>query len=92
MTRGVKPSRRALSVEAREVDWQPGHLDAQREHAARERLARQLLVRAVLARRRDVERAKVRPADELAREPWAGCVLAISVDVPGLPVNFARLA
>jgi sugar lactone lactonase YvrE len=33
-----------------------------------------------------------RPADELAREPWAGCVLAISVDVPGLPVNFARLA
>ena len=32
-----------------------------------------------------------RPADELAREPWAGCVLAWRVDVPGLPVNFARL-
>ena len=33
-----------------------------------------------------------RPADELAREPWAGCVLALPVDVPGLPVDFARLA
>ncbi|MGE5118036.1 MAG: SMP-30/gluconolactonase/LRE family protein [Betaproteobacteria bacterium] len=33
-----------------------------------------------------------RPADELAHEPWAGCVLALRVDVPGLPVAFARLA
>ena len=32
-----------------------------------------------------------RPADELAREPWAGCVLQMRVPVPGLPVNFARL-
>ena len=32
-----------------------------------------------------------RPADELAREPWAGCVLQMRVDVPGLAVNFARL-
>lgn len=32
-----------------------------------------------------------RPDDELAREPWAGCVLQCRVDVPGLPVNFARL-
>jgi sugar lactone lactonase YvrE len=31
-----------------------------------------------------------RPADELAREPLAGCVLALRVDVPGLPANFAR--
>lgn len=31
-----------------------------------------------------------RPADELAREPWAGNVLTLRVDVPGLPVNFAR--
>ena len=30
-----------------------------------------------------------RPADELAAQPWAGCVLAFDVDVPGLPVNFA---
>jgi sugar lactone lactonase YvrE len=30
-----------------------------------------------------------RPADELARQPWAGCVLALTVNVPGLPVNFA---
>jgi len=30
-----------------------------------------------------------RPADELARQPWAGCVLQCRVDVPGLPVNFA---
>lgn len=30
-----------------------------------------------------------RPAAELADQPWAGCVLAIDVDVPGLPVNFA---
>lgn len=32
-----------------------------------------------------------RPADELAREPWAGCVLEMRVAVPGLPVNFAKL-
>ncbi len=32
-------------------------------------------------------RAK-RPAAELAAEPWAGCVLALRVDVPGLPANF----
>ncbi len=31
-------------------------------------------------------RAK-RPAEELAAEPWAGCVLRLEVDVPGLPVN-----
>jgi sugar lactone lactonase YvrE len=30
-----------------------------------------------------------RPADELAAQPLAGCVLALQVDVPGLPVNFA---
>ena len=32
-----------------------------------------------------------RPADELAAQPAAGCVLTMRVDVPGLPVNFARL-
>lgn len=32
-----------------------------------------------------------RPAEELAREPWAGCVLHTRVEVPGLPVHFARL-
>jgi sugar lactone lactonase YvrE len=32
-----------------------------------------------------------RPADELAREPLAGCVLQRRVDVPGLPANAARL-
>lgn len=32
-----------------------------------------------------------RPADELAAQPWAGCVLHWRVDVPGLPVSFARL-
>jgi sugar lactone lactonase YvrE len=32
-----------------------------------------------------------RPADELEREPWAGCVLQLRVDVPGLPANIARL-
>ena len=32
-----------------------------------------------------------RPADELAREPLAGCVLQCRVDVPGLPANVARL-
>lgn len=30
-----------------------------------------------------------RPPAELIEQPWAGCVLALSVDVPGLPVNFA---
>jgi sugar lactone lactonase YvrE len=30
-----------------------------------------------------------RPAEELATQPLAGCVLALPVDVPGLPVNFA---
>jgi sugar lactone lactonase YvrE len=29
-----------------------------------------------------------RPAEELAAQPLAGCVLAMQVDVPGLPVNF----
>lgn len=29
-----------------------------------------------------------RPADELAATPHAGCVLALDVDVPGLPVHF----
>jgi len=29
-----------------------------------------------------------RPADELAAQPWAGCVLELRVDVPGLPANF----
>jgi sugar lactone lactonase YvrE len=28
-----------------------------------------------------------RPAPELQQQPWAGCVLAVEVDVPGLPVN-----
>jgi sugar lactone lactonase YvrE len=32
-----------------------------------------------------------RPADELAREPLAGCVLQVRVEVPGLPANFARV-
>ena len=32
-----------------------------------------------------------RPAAELARQPWAGCVLHMRVDVAGLPVNFAQL-
>jgi sugar lactone lactonase YvrE len=31
-----------------------------------------------------------RPAAELAAQPLAGCVLVTRVDVPGLPVNFAR--
>ncbi len=30
-----------------------------------------------------------RPAAELAAQPHAGCVLALRVDVPGLPVDFA---
>lgn len=29
-----------------------------------------------------------RPADELARLPWSGCVLQLRVEVPGLPANF----
>jgi sugar lactone lactonase YvrE len=28
-----------------------------------------------------------RPAAELADQPWAGCVLSLRVDVPGLPAN-----
>ena len=32
-----------------------------------------------------------RPADELAREPWAGAVLTLRVDVPGLPAHRCRL-
>jgi sugar lactone lactonase YvrE len=31
-----------------------------------------------------------RPEHELAQQPWAGRVLQLRVDVPGLPVNFAR--
>jgi sugar lactone lactonase YvrE len=31
-----------------------------------------------------------RPADELRAQPHAGCVLALDVDVPGLPVHFVR--
>ena len=30
-----------------------------------------------------------RPAEELARQPHAGCVLSLRVDVAGLPVNMA---
>jgi sugar lactone lactonase YvrE len=30
-----------------------------------------------------------RPAEELAAQPWAGRVLRLRVEVPGLPVNFA---
>jgi sugar lactone lactonase YvrE len=30
-----------------------------------------------------------RPPEELARQPLAGCVLALAVDVPGLPVHLA---
>ncbi|TDP62547.1 SMP-30/gluconolactonase/LRE family protein [Roseateles toxinivorans] len=33
-----------------------------------------------------------RPAEELAAQPWAGCVLQLRVETPGLPANFARLA
>ncbi len=32
-----------------------------------------------------------RPADELAREPLAGCVLQLRVEVAGLPANFASI-
>lgn len=31
-----------------------------------------------------------RPAEELAAQPLAGCVLTLRVSVPGLPVNFAK--
>lgn len=31
-----------------------------------------------------------RPRSELLDQPWAGCVLALDVDVPGLPVNFVE--
>ena len=31
-----------------------------------------------------------RPADELSAQPLAGCVLSMRVDVPGMPVHFAR--
>ena len=31
-----------------------------------------------------------RPAEELAQQPWAGCVLSLRVDVPGLPAHFVR--
>ena len=31
-----------------------------------------------------------RPRTELIEQPYAGCVLALDVDVPGLPVNFAK--
>ena len=31
-----------------------------------------------------------RPADELAREALAGCVLQLRVDVPGMPAHFVR--
>lgn len=32
-----------------------------------------------------------RPAAELAEQPWAGCVLQLRVETPGLPANFAKL-
>lgn len=32
-----------------------------------------------------------RPADELAREPWAGAVLTLRVDIPGLPAAHCAL-
>ena len=32
-----------------------------------------------------------RPEAELAAQPLAGCVLALQVDVPGLPANFCSL-
>lgn len=31
-----------------------------------------------------------RPAEELAAQPWAGCVLKVRVEVPGLPAHSAR--
>ncbi len=30
------------------------------------------------------------PEAELTKQPWAGCVLSLLVDVPGLPVNIGR--
>jgi sugar lactone lactonase YvrE len=33
-----------------------------------------------------------RPVEELAEQRWAGCVLRLRVETPGLPANFARLA
>ena len=33
--------------------------------------------------------AHVKVLAELAEQPWAGCVLQMRVDVPGLPVHFA---
>ena len=35
--------------------------------------------------------AQGRSAAELALYPQSGCIWAMRVDVPGLPVNFARL-
>lgn len=32
-----------------------------------------------------------RPADELAAQPWAGCVLKVRVDVPGVPAQIAAV-
>lgn len=32
-----------------------------------------------------------RPAEELAAQPWAGCVLKLRVEVPGLPAALARI-
>jgi sugar lactone lactonase YvrE len=32
-----------------------------------------------------------RPANELASQPWAGCVLSMRVPVAGLPTQFAQL-
>ena len=32
-----------------------------------------------------------RPAEELARQPWAGCVLCVRVPVPGLPAQMAAI-
>lgn len=31
-----------------------------------------------------------RPDEELSRTPWAGCVLQMRVEVPGLPANYAH--
>lgn len=33
-----------------------------------------------------------RPAEELTAQPWAGCVLQLRVETPGLPAHFARLS
>lgn len=32
-----------------------------------------------------------RPSEELAEQPWAGCVLRLRIETPGLPANFAKL-